>query len=155
MERDSDTSAEVVTLQLEPGEVLALYGFLALGGGRRARAHAVTELEFALRTARALLSALPDKATDFFANTLARRVDPRLRHLIEPALAALGRDDCSRVSAFRFASTVKPLASRGCMLLAPRWPDVNAARISGTPQSNTDGNRAVGDEEPVIVVATG
>ena len=31
MERHSDTSAEVVTLQLEPGEVLALYGFLALG----------------------------------------------------------------------------------------------------------------------------
>ena len=31
MERSSDASAEVVTLQLEPGEVLALYGFLALG----------------------------------------------------------------------------------------------------------------------------
>lgn len=31
MEGNSDTSAEAVTLQLDPGEVLALYGFLALG----------------------------------------------------------------------------------------------------------------------------
>jgi hypothetical protein len=31
MERDSDPSADVMTLQLHPGEVLALYGFLALG----------------------------------------------------------------------------------------------------------------------------
>jgi hypothetical protein len=112
----------------------------------------VTELEFALRTARALLSTLPDKATDFVANALARTVDPRLRHLIEPAPAALGRDDALASSAFIFASTVKPLASRGCMLLAP-WPDANAARISGTPQINTDGK--FGDEEPVVVVATG
>ena len=34
------------------------------------------------------------------------------------------------------------------MLLAPHWPDVNVARISGTPQINSDANRAVGDEEP-------
>ena len=53
----------------------------------------MTELEFALRTARALVSTLPDKATDFVANALAGTVDPRLRHLIGPALAALGRDD--------------------------------------------------------------
>jgi hypothetical protein len=31
MERSSDASAEVVTLQFDPAEVLALYGFLALG----------------------------------------------------------------------------------------------------------------------------
>src|SRR5712692_4385701 len=31
MEQNSDTSAEVVTLLLDPAEVLALYGFLALG----------------------------------------------------------------------------------------------------------------------------
>ena len=54
---------------------------------------ALTDLEFALRTARALVSTLPDKATSFVADALARTVDPRLRHLIEPALAALGRND--------------------------------------------------------------
>ena len=31
MEQNSDTSAEVVTLLLDPAEVLALYGFLGLG----------------------------------------------------------------------------------------------------------------------------
>ena len=56
---------------------------------------ALTELEFALRTARALASTLPDKAIDFVVNALGRTVDPRLRHLIEPALAALGRKDAT------------------------------------------------------------
>ena len=54
---------------------------------------ALTDLEFALRTARALVSTLPDKATSFVADALARTVDRRLRQLIEPALAALGRND--------------------------------------------------------------
>lgn len=54
---------------------------------------ALTDLEFALRTARALVSTLPEKATSFVADALARTVDPRLRHLIEPILAALGRND--------------------------------------------------------------
>jgi hypothetical protein len=53
----------------------------------------LTELEFALRTARALVSTLPDKAINFVGDALARTVDPRLRHLIQPALSALGRND--------------------------------------------------------------
>jgi hypothetical protein len=53
----------------------------------------LTELEFALRTARALVSTFPDKATDFVLDALGQTVDRRLRHLIEPALAALGRND--------------------------------------------------------------
>ena len=50
----------------------------------------MTELEFALQTAKALVSTLPDKATDFVAKALARTVDPRLRHLIGPALPRSG-----------------------------------------------------------------
>lgn len=55
----------------------------------------MNELEFTLRTARALVSTFPDKATEFVANALTRTVDPRLRHLIEPALSALGRRDAT------------------------------------------------------------
>ena len=54
---------------------------------------ALTEIEFALRTARALASTFPDKATDFVVNALRQTVDARLRHLLEPALAALGRNE--------------------------------------------------------------
>jgi hypothetical protein len=54
---------------------------------------ALTEIEFALRTARALASTFPDKATNFVVNALRQTVDPRLRHLLEPALAALGRNE--------------------------------------------------------------
>jgi hypothetical protein len=54
---------------------------------------ALTEIEFALRTARPLASTFPDKATNFVANALRQTVDPRLRHLLEPALAALGRNE--------------------------------------------------------------
>jgi len=39
------------------------------------------------------VSTFPDKATDFVLDALGQTVDPRLRHLIEPALAALGRND--------------------------------------------------------------
>jgi len=73
---------------LEPRNWTSVLVWLICGWAPR-----VTELEFALRTARALVSTLPDKATDFVANALAGTVDPRLRHLIGPALAALGRDD--------------------------------------------------------------
>ena len=54
---------------------------------------ALTEIEFALRTARALASTFPDKATNFVVNALRQTIDPRLRHLLEPALAALGRNE--------------------------------------------------------------
>ena len=54
---------------------------------------ALTEIEFALRTARALASTFPDKATNFVVNALGQTVDPRLRHLLEPALAARGRNE--------------------------------------------------------------
>jgi hypothetical protein len=54
---------------------------------------ALTEIEFPLRTARVLASTFPDKATYFFVNALGQTVDPRLRHLLEPALAALGRNE--------------------------------------------------------------
>jgi hypothetical protein len=53
----------------------------------------MTELEFVLRTARVLVSAYPDKAIYFLNNALGQTVDPRLRYLIKPALAALGRND--------------------------------------------------------------
>jgi hypothetical protein len=61
-----------------------------LTGGKAA---ALTELEFVLRTARALVSTFPDRATNFATNALALTVDRRLRTLIQPALAALGRND--------------------------------------------------------------
>jgi hypothetical protein len=61
-----------------------------LTGGKAA---ALTELEFVLRTARALASTFPDKAINFATNALALTVDRRLRILIQPALAALGRND--------------------------------------------------------------
>lgn len=62
--------------------------------GRKTRlTSALTEVEFALRTARALVSAYPDKAANFVVNALTQTVDPRLRHLIQPALAALRRSD--------------------------------------------------------------
>ena len=54
---------------------------------------ALTEIEFALRTARALASTFPDKATNFVVDALRQTVDPLLRHLLEPALAALGRNE--------------------------------------------------------------
>jgi hypothetical protein len=53
----------------------------------------LTELEFVLRTARALVSTFPDKATNFATNALALTVDRRLRTLIQPALTAMGRND--------------------------------------------------------------
>jgi hypothetical protein len=61
-----------------------------LTGGKAA---SLTELEFVLRTARALVSTFPDKATNFVTNALTLTVDPRLRNLVQPALAALGRND--------------------------------------------------------------
>jgi hypothetical protein len=61
-----------------------------LTGGKAA---ALTELEFVLRTAKALVTTFPDKATNFATNALALTVDPRLRNLVQPALAALGRND--------------------------------------------------------------
>jgi hypothetical protein len=57
------------------------------------KAASLTELEFVLRTARALVSTFPDKATNFATNALALTVDRRLRTLIKPALTALGRND--------------------------------------------------------------
>jgi hypothetical protein len=61
-----------------------------LAGGKAA---ALTELEFMLRTARALVTTFPDKATNFAINALTLTVDRRLQTLIQPALAALGRND--------------------------------------------------------------
>jgi uncharacterized protein HemY len=55
----------------------------------------MTELEFMLRTARALVSTFPEKATNIVLNSLAQTVDPRLRHLIGPALSALERKDAT------------------------------------------------------------
>jgi hypothetical protein len=55
----------------------------------------MTELEFLLRTARALVSTSPEKATNFALNSLGQTVDPRLRHLIGPALSALERKDAT------------------------------------------------------------
>jgi hypothetical protein len=52
----------------------------------------VTDVEFCLNTARALLPDL-DKATVFVNRALANTVDPRLRFLLLPALAAIGRKD--------------------------------------------------------------
>jgi hypothetical protein len=55
----------------------------------------MTELEFMLRTARALVSTFPEKAIDFVLNSLGQTIDPRLRHLIGPALSALERKDAT------------------------------------------------------------
>lgn len=79
----------------------------------------MTELEFALRTARALVSTLPDKAAEFVANALARTVDPRLRHLIGPALAALGRDDATAARKWLDRACEYELARRERIKLRP------------------------------------
>jgi hypothetical protein len=79
----------------------------------------MTEAEFALRTARALASTSPDKATNFAATALARTVDPRLRYLIEPALVALGRND---------AIAARKWLDRACEYDRARRERINAQR---------------------------
>lgn len=54
---------------------------------------AVTEIEFQLRTARAISAASPAKAIGFVLCALSLTVDARLRFLIAPALSALERND--------------------------------------------------------------
>ena len=49
----------------------------------------MTDVEFALRTARALLPAYPEKALVFVNRALADTVDPRLRFLVSPALTMI------------------------------------------------------------------
>jgi hypothetical protein len=53
----------------------------------------VTEAEFALRTARALLSTHPDKAANFVNRALSITVDPRLRVWVRPILTMLKEAD--------------------------------------------------------------
>jgi len=53
----------------------------------------VTDVEFALQTARALLPTFPEKALLFLNRALAATVDPRLRSLVSPALTAIERSD--------------------------------------------------------------
>jgi hypothetical protein len=73
----------------------------------------MTELEFVLRTTRALVSAYPDKAIDFLKNALGQTIDPRLRHLIEPALAAVARND---------AVAARKWIDRACEYIVARRP---------------------------------
>ena len=54
---------------------------------------ALTDLESALRTATALVTTLPDKVIGFVSTALGETVDPRLRHLLPPALALLSAMD--------------------------------------------------------------
>jgi hypothetical protein len=56
----------------------------------------VTELQYLLRTARALLPAFPEKAEGFVVRAASLTVDPRLRFLITPGLAAIDRGDAAR-----------------------------------------------------------
>jgi hypothetical protein len=55
----------------------------------------VTELQYLLRTARALLPAFPEKAEGFVVRAASLTVDPRLRFLITPGLAAIDRGDAA------------------------------------------------------------
>ena len=74
------------------------------------RLGSMTEAQFKLRTARALASTFPDRATNFVADALARTVDPRLRHLIEPALVRVPA--YLRLSLPRSVRTVFPVVLR-------------------------------------------
>ena len=49
----------------------------------------MTDVEFALHTARALLPAYPDKAAVFINRVLVDTADPRLRFLVSPALTMI------------------------------------------------------------------
>jgi hypothetical protein len=53
----------------------------------------VTDVEFALNTARALLPAYPEKAAVFVNRVLADTADPRLRFLVSPTLSMIEHDD--------------------------------------------------------------
>ena len=60
---------------------------------RRFQVVIVTEIEFCLRTARALLPTKPDRALIFLNRILADTVDPRLRSLVTPVLTMIDRND--------------------------------------------------------------
>jgi hypothetical protein len=53
----------------------------------------VSDVEFALRTARALLPAYPEKAVVFVNRALAGTLDPRLRFRIAPALTMIEQNN--------------------------------------------------------------
>src|SRR5215469_2149483 len=60
---------------------------------RRFRGVIVTEIEFCLRTGRALLPTKPDKAAIFLNRVLAGTLDPRLKSLVAPVLSMIDRND--------------------------------------------------------------
>lgn len=78
----------------------------------------MTEIEFQLRTARALSPASPARAIGFALCALSLTVDARLRFLIAPALSALERDD---------AEAANKWLDRACEY-------ENARRSRGTPR---------------------
>ena len=53
----------------------------------------VTDTEFTLRTARALLPTRSEGAVVFINRALAGTVDPRLRNLVSPVLSMIERKD--------------------------------------------------------------
>ena len=81
----------------------------------------VSEVEFLLRSARALLPVQPEPAYHFLSRALSVTVDARLRFLMAPALSALARKDaaaarkwldraCEYEETRRFAAERKPRA---------------------------------------------
>ena len=53
----------------------------------------VTDIEFCLRTARALLPTKPEKAAIFVKRVVAETADPRLRFLVSPVLLMIQEKD--------------------------------------------------------------
>jgi hypothetical protein len=82
----------------------------------------MTELEFLLRTARALVSTFPEKATNFVLNSLGQTVDPRLRYLIGLALSALERKAATAAGKWLGRACEYERARRDNKLRSPRAP---------------------------------
>jgi len=87
----------------------------------------VTEAEFALRIARALLPAYPEKALVFLDRALVATVDPRLRSLVSSALT-------TRKQAMPNVDTpaVERIIARTINETARGDPDTLASRIVAT-----------------------
>ena len=111
----------------------------------------VTKFEFLLRTARALVSTSPEKATNFVLNSLGQTVDPRLRHLIGPALSALARKDATAARKWLGRACAYERARRDNKLRSPHAPVTRfepraPTPLTGNGVASPSQERAMNDE---------
>ena len=111
----------------------------------------MTKLEFLLRTARALVSTSPEKGTNFVLNSLGQTVDPRLRHLIGPALSALEREDATGARKWLDRACEYERARRDNKLRSPHAPVTRlepraSAPLTGNGVTSPLQERAMNDE---------